>query len=351
VDGSARKVVVDSPRRFAAPDWSPDGKSLIVNGGGKLWSLPSEGGTPVPIGTGAVPWIDINHGLSPDGTTMAFSAGAALFRVPASGGAPTRVLPATPSYFHAWSPDGKALVYSANRGSGYDLYTTAPVGGPERRLTSYAGPDDAPAYSPDGRWIYFLSDRGGDGNRDLWRMPADGAGADDGKVERITSDDRDDAAPHPSPDGKWLVYLSYPPRAGGNAMDRDILIRRLPLTGGESTPGRPEDLARAVGGHGTLGTRPFAPDGRLFVYADFDPPPPTIRIVLFTPSDVGPPSGAAHRLTQIADATERFLFGGMTRWKYLPAVDRLFPRQADGTVEYGHGRGDRPVADAPYLKA
>src|SRR5947209_3462171 len=79
IDGSAKEVVLDSPRRYAAPDWSADGKFLIVNGGGKLWRLPASKGEPKPIATGAVPWIDINHGLSPDGKTLIFSAGAALF--------------------------------------------------------------------------------------------------------------------------------------------------------------------------------------------------------------------------------------------------------------------------------
>lgn len=351
VDGSAKKVVVDSPHRLAAPEWSRDGKSFVVNGGGKLWRVPAAGGTPAPIAIGQTPWIDINHGLSPDDRTLAFSAGAALFRVPASGGVATRVLPAVPSYFHAWSPDGKTLAYAANRGQGYNLYAIAPEGGAERRLTSYPGPDDAPAYSPDGRWVYFLSDREGPGNRDLWRIPAAGAGMDDRLAERITSDDRDDAAPHPSPDGQWLVYLSYPPRTGGNALDRDILIRRVRVPGQKSEPGKPETIVRAVGGHGTFGTRPFSPDGSSFVYADFEPPPPAIRIVLFTPSDVSPPSGVAHRLTRIAEATERFLFDGMRRWKYPPAVERLFRRQADGLVEYVHVKGDRPLADAGYWKA
>ena len=56
-----------------------------------------------------------------------------------------------------------------------------------------------------------------------------------------------------------------------------------------SAPAKPNDIARLVGGHGTLGARPFSPDGRRFAYASFEPPPPTIRIILFTPSDRTPP--------------------------------------------------------------
>ena len=93
-------------------------------------------------------------------------------------------------------------------GSGLDLFSIAPDGGSERRLTTGPRADDAPQYSPDGRWIYFLSDRAG--TRDIWRIPASGAGPADAKAEQITGDDREDAAPHPSPDGKWLIYLSYP---------------------------------------------------------------------------------------------------------------------------------------------
>ncbi len=348
LDGSDRKVVLDSPHRYAAPDWSPDGKSLIVNGGGRLWRLPSAGGPPEPITTGPAGWIDINHGISPDGRTLAFTALGSLFRG-RPGGDPTRLTPAAPSYFHAWSPDGKSVAYSADRGRGYDVYVIAPEGGTERRLTTDPHHDDAPQYSPDGRWVYFLSDRAG--GRDIWRMPATGAGPNDARAERITGDDRDDAAPHPSPDGEWLYYLSHPPRTGGNALDHDVSIRRLPLHGGRGTPGKAEEIGRAVGGHGTLGARPFAPDGKTFVYAEFEPPPPTVRIVLFTPSDLKPPAGAARRLTRIADATERFLVEGMKGWKYPPAVERPFRRNEDGTVEVVYVKGDRPAADPYYSRA
>ncbi len=345
LDGSGRKVVLDSPHRYAAPDWTPDGKALIVNGGGKLWRVPISGGAPQPVATGSTGWVDINHGIAPDDQTLAFTANGALFREQ-PGREPERVLPAMPSYFHAWSPDGKFIAYSANRGSGYDVYVIASEGGVERRLTSDPHADDAPQYSADGRWIYFLSDR--TGNRSLWRMPAGGAGPNDAQAERITNDDRSNSAPHPSPDGKWLYYLSLPPRSGGNVLDRDASIRRLPLSGAR---GKPEEVVRLVGGHGTIGARPFAPDGKSFAYAEFEPPPPTVRIVLYTPSDLKPPPGVAQRLTQIADATERFLVEGMKGWKYPPAVEHVFRRNKDGTVEVVYVQGSRPSGDEFYTKA
>jgi Tol biopolymer transport system component len=347
VDGSSPKVVLDSPRRFAAPEWTPDGAGLIVNGGGKLWRMPATGGVPsmIPIHS---TWIDINHALSPDGKRVAFNA-YPIWTVPIEGGEPTRVTAESGNNLHAWSPDGKRVAYSSNRGKSLDLFSIGVDGLDERRLTTNPGKDDAPAYTPDGRWVYFLSDRSG--NWDIWRIPAEGGGPNDSKAERITDDDRDDALPRVSPDGQWLIYTSYLPRAGLNGVDRDILIRRVPLLGLKPGTTRPEDVVRIVGGHGTLGARAFSPDGKRFVYASFEPPSPTIRLVLFTPSDREPPATVPHRLTQIADAAEKFLFEEMTRYNYAPAVSKLFRRNPDGTVEITYVKGDRPASDPSYLKA
>jgi WD40-like Beta Propeller Repeat len=348
LDSSSKQVVLDAPRRYAAPNWSPDGSYLLLNSGGKLWRLPIKGGgQPEPISTGSAGWIDINHGISPDGKRLAITSGP-IFLLPGSGGEPKRVTAGTPSYFHGWSPDGSTLAYAANRGSGFDVYAIGVGGGVERRLTTNPAADDSPAYSPDGRWIYFDSSRSG--NRNIWRIPADGAGPGDSKAERITSIDREDRTPRPSPDGKWLIFLSYPRKTGGNLMDHDVMIRRMPLPGDRVVPGKVEDVARIVGGHGSIGSRPWSPDGKSFAYASFEAPPPTIRVIFFTPSDIKVPDGVPHRLTRIADATERFLFDGMRRWKYPSSVDRLFRRERDGSLEILQVKGNQPFASGFYAK-
>ncbi|GEM_PF-428568 len=346
VGSNSTRVVFESDRRFDAPSWSADGSYLILNSGGKLWQVPVNGGQkPQQIPTGSAGWIDVNHGISPDGKTVAFTAtsGLVLSVLPLSGGAPRQVTPLSPSYFHGWSPDGKTLVYTANRGRGYKIFAIDLAGGAERPLAPDRNSSDSPSYSPDGAWIYFYSHDSG--TSEIWRVPSTGDGV---KAERVLGDDREDCAPRPSPDGKWLFYLSYPRKTQGHPPDRDIILRRIPLPGAKIEPAKVEDVARFIGGHGSIGSRPWSPDGRQFAYVRYEPPPPTVRIVLFTPSDLKVPAGAAQRLTKIADSAEKFLFAGMKRWGYSPTASSLFRREPDGQVEVLTVRGDHPVSSGRY---
>ena len=144
VDGSSPQVVLDSPHRYAAPEWTPDGASLIVNGGGKLWRVPVSGGSPTPIPTGSATWIDVNHAISPDGKSLAFTAGS-IWTLPAEGGEPERVTAASKNYVHSWSPDGGTLAFSSDHGRGLDLFSISPDGGSERKLTTSPRADDLTA--------------------------------------------------------------------------------------------------------------------------------------------------------------------------------------------------------------
>jgi Tol biopolymer transport system component len=186
---------------------------------------------------------------------------------------------ATPSYFHGWSPDGKYLAYvlqhpGANGApANYDIFRIPAAGGEAQQLDSNAGYDDGPDYSPDGKWIYFNSDRSG--GWDVWRIPADGAGPGDVKAERVTSDEMEDWFPHPSPDRKWLLFLSF---AKGTATHNDKLpgtqLRMMPMPGARlaKTP-QIQVVTTFFGGQGTINVNSWAPDSKRFAFVIYEPLP------------------------------------------------------------------------------
>lgn len=266
-DGREEKIVASLPRIVEAPNWSQDGKFLIVNGDGKLWRIPVEGGTPEQIPTGTVEQINNDHGISPDGQMIAISA-RQIFTLPISGGTPKQITQETPSYFHGWSPDGQTLAFCGQRGGNFDLYAISVNGGTEKRLTSHAGYDDGPDYSPDGKWIYFNSDRSG--SWDIWRIPATGAGEGDSLAERVTSDEWEDWFPHPSPDGKHLVFLSFEKGTKGHPPNKSVKLRmmKMPARKLKKEPGI-SVVREFFGGQGTLNVNSWSPDGRRFAFVRY----------------------------------------------------------------------------------
>jgi Tol biopolymer transport system component len=268
-DGTDRRVIYSADQVFEAPNWTPDGKDLILNSQGRLWRLPVAGGVPALVDTGNVKKLNNDHGISPDGSLLAISAGQ-IYVLPAAGGVPRQVTEQIPSYYHGWSPDGRTLAYCARRGENFDLFAIDVNGGPERRLTEHAGYDDGPDYSPDGRWIYFNSDRSG--SWDIWRIPAAGAGAGDAQAERITQDEYEDWFPHPSPDGRWMVFLSFAKGTKGHPPDQQVVLRRMPMPGNEAgaSAGPITEVVQLFGGQGTMNVNSWAPDSRRFAYVSYE---------------------------------------------------------------------------------
>ena len=176
--------------------------------------------------------------------------------------------PASPSYFHGWSPDGKWLSFVGQRGDNFDLFRVAFTGGEEQRLTSHKGYDDGPDYSPDGKWIYFNSDRAG--GWDVWRMPADGAGPNDSLAERVTNDAHEDWFPHPSPNGKRLLFLSFPPGTENHNGKMEIELRMMAMPGKKLKPAKIETLTKFFGGQGTINVNSWAPDSRRFAFVIYE---------------------------------------------------------------------------------
>ena len=107
----------------------------------------------------------------------------------------------------ALSPDGRRIALTLLTDLGTDIWIKQLPTGPVSRLTLYAGEDRAPAWTPDGRAITFLSDRPippdttrRAGRFGLWEQAADGTG----EPRLLWGKDAPTDA-FWSPDGRWLV--------------------------------------------------------------------------------------------------------------------------------------------------
>src|SRR5688572_9842290 len=105
------------------------------------------------IDTGLAVRCNNDHGISPDGTQLVISDQAEerhslIYTLPITGGTPKRVTKLGPSYWHGWSPDGKTLIYCAERNKEFDVYSISVNGGDETRLTTASGLDDGPNIRP-----------------------------------------------------------------------------------------------------------------------------------------------------------------------------------------------------------
>ena len=262
-----RKVIHESKTRFEAPNWMPDGKRLLFNEAGSLFTISVEGGTPVKLNTGFADRNNNDHGISFDGKMLAIShhreglpgGGSTVYVLPLAGGTPKLVTEGTPSYWHGWSPDGKEVVVVAQRGGSkvYNLFKVNVDTWKEVALTqNTSGHVDGCEYSPDGQFIYYNADASG--TMQIWRMKPDGTGR-----EQVTFDEYHDWFPHVSPDGKWIAYISFPTdiEPGSHPTYRRVMLRLMPASGGAPTV-----IAHLYGGQGTLNVNSWSPDSKQLAF-------------------------------------------------------------------------------------
>lgn len=261
----ATETVLRTDRLIEAPNWTRDGRALIVNGDGRLFRVPLDAPDLAPIDTGFARRLNNDHGLSPDGGRLVISDAtrcgqSEIYTLPATGGTPEPVGAPPPAYWHGWSPDGTTLAYVARRDGTFQVHTCPAGGGPETAVTAGFAHCDGPDYSHDGRHIWFNGQK--DGAMDLWRVPASG-----GDPERMTDDAPMNWFPHPSPDGAGVLYLAYAPGVAGHPRDHEVELRMLPAGGG-----RPRTILALFGGHGSLNVPPWAPDGSRFAFVAYARP-------------------------------------------------------------------------------
>ena len=256
-------IVHQYRKSFQAPNWSPDGRTLIYAQEGRLYRFDIALGKADVINTGFATRNNNDHVLSFDGRMLGIShhttedSGASIvYTVPVTGGTPTRVTAKGPSYLHGWSPDGRWLVYTGQRNNEFDVYKIPSAGGDEIRLTTTPGLDDGPEFTPDGRYIYFNSTRSG--RMQIWRMRPDGT-----EQQQVTNDGFNNWFPHISPDGKWIVYIAFPPEvaADDHPFYKHVLLRLMPIGGGPSRV-----IAYVYGGQGTINVPSWSPDSKRLAF-------------------------------------------------------------------------------------
>lgn len=274
-------MVYEGDGVIEAPNWSRDGHHLLLNQDGILLKLPlaqPSASQPalIPLDLGPDGYVCNNdHDYSPNGKNIAFSATCSTSNVSkvyvcAADGSKLRLCtPHGPSYFHGWSPDSKWLAFVAERGDGnFELYRVAASGGDEERLTFCGGYDDGPEYSPDGRFIYFNSNRSG--RWEIWRIPSQGAGHLDEGAQQITHDAPEDWFPHVSPDGEWIVFLSFPSGTEGHDERMAGMSLRLIAQPGDTIETQiPQVLHAFFGGQGSINVNSWSPDSSKFAFVSY----------------------------------------------------------------------------------
>ena len=129
--------------------WSADVNLYIVNTDGSGRTQLPQGMRPTWALKGDLMVFDSCRGTS-CGIFVVNSNGQGLRQVTSDGGGKA-----------SWSPDGKRIVYSADVAGNPEIMVVNVDGSGKKQLTKNKGNDSLPVYSPDGQYIYFLSDQNG----------------------------------------------------------------------------------------------------------------------------------------------------------------------------------------------
>ncbi len=206
-------------------DISPDGRTIVFELLGDLYSLPIAGGKATRITEGMA--YDSQPRFSPDGKWIAFISdrdGADNLWIARPDGSEPRKLSRetrSPVLSPAWTPDSQYVVvtkiergyqfwlYHIQGGSGINLTASREAGPPAPGGPGATGPQRlGPVFSPDGRYLYFAQKPGGASvyNQMSFEWQIARRDMKEGEVDILTRAQGGAIRPVLSPDGRQLVY-------------------------------------------------------------------------------------------------------------------------------------------------
>ena len=268
-------------------DVSPDGQQLVFDLLGDIYLVPITGGTAQSL-TSGLPW-NMQPRFSPDGRHIAFTSDRAggdnLWIMAADGSAPRAV---TREDFRllnnpAWHPDGRFVAgrkhFTTHRSLGTGeiwLYSTASGGDAGVRLVERPNPRfqkelGEPAFSPDGRYLYFTQDvtpgdiftYAQDTNREVFQIRRQDL--ESGEVEAFVTGPGGAVRPTPSPDGRHLAFVRRVRSEG--SVDTGLFLKDL-RSGEERLvyADLERDLQETWSVHGVYPGMAWTPDGASVVF-------------------------------------------------------------------------------------
>ena len=224
--GNSATLTTHTPYLWA-PAFAPDGREVAysrgdVDGTWSIWIVPVQGGAARRLTAQSEPTIYPR--FTPDGRSVIYftwTAVARIWKVPRGGGPPEPLTPAgSDASYGDLSPDGQQLAFARTEDGVTRIYIAPIAGntnGGTRRLTN--SPSTLPRWSPDGKWIAFTADRGYDSG--IWVIRPDGTGG-----RRLTSEG---GWPTWWPDGSRIGYITF---GGGRQQSHAVTFpggRSLPL--------------------------------------------------------------------------------------------------------------------------
>ena len=253
-DGTAETRITSLDQDELNPTWSPDGTKLLFDRNPDLrpdvYAANADGSNRVQLTTDAA--SDLRPAWSYNGTQIVFASDRNntpgvfdLFVMNANGTNQVNITntPTIDEDYPAWSPDGSVIAFSRDG----DIYTMTPGGTNLVRLTTGAGDEIEPDWSPDSRQLVYRT--GISTNDDIWRMNSNGTAQ-----TNLTNDGSlVDEAPVWSPSGDKIafirdafknadVYTMNPDGTGATRITNNTLMdahptwQPLPLSGGFVRP-------------------------------------------------------------------------------------------------------------------